>query len=371
MNLNYFYLLAAVIFLFSGHLVRIIRWQLFIRTYEKPQFSNLAASLCVGYLSDFILPFHLGDILRAIIAGKKMKNGYSFSLVTVIIDRYLDVIFVGIIFVVLSAVGYKEPAVISSSLFYVSAFIALVVGTAIIFFASNFVKTATKLSASIFNEDIEYHILGFVFSAIKGFKDLFLHLSKLKVLMLTTLMWISYILSYYLYARFAATINSKTTLLKVFVGLFASTSLKGNIKDIAYEELLMIAFMLIPLIMLAIFAFIKRRETANINGEVNILPQLKREERLKFLEEYFSNNNRDYLSDYLDFNKDVAIIEDFSAGSKATTMLCSKDGETFFRKFAFSDAGKKLYEQSQWLADNSKLKVAAVKGERLGAGIYV
>lgn len=359
MNLNYLYLILAIILLFSGHLLRILRWEIFIKIYEKPDKKSLMISLSSGYLCDFVLPFHLGEIIRALIAGKKMKNGYSFSFATVIIDRYLDMIFVGLIFVGILLFGGFDPVIAKTSGIYVAACLGLVIISIIIFACSKAVKTITRLIASIFNENIEYHILGFVFSAINGFKDLFLHLSKLKVFATTAFMWFSYLLSYYFFAAFEEKMNSESSLLSVFLDLFGSFNISRILNGITKYSIHMFVFLCCPLMLLFIAsAFVK--QSIEDNESINILPQLRREERLKFLEEYFANNKREYLSDYLEINRNVAILRDYSAGSLASTMLCAENDNTFYRKFAFGDAKDKLIEQKEWMDKHPELKLPKI-----------
>ena len=70
-----------------------------------------------------------------------------------------------------------------------------------------------------------------------------------------------------------------------------------------------------------------------------------------------------YIENYLKINRDAAIIEDFSAGSNATTMLCSKDDKIFYRKYSIGKDAKKLYEQIEWLQGHEKkLKLAKIIG---------
>ena len=54
------------------------------------------------------------------------------------------------------------------------------------------------------------------------------------------------------------------------------------------------------------------------------------DDRLIFLESYFSDaSKKDYFINYLTVNRDVSILQDFSAGSNAKTMLCNKEENIF------------------------------------------
>ena len=68
---------------------------------------------------------------------------------------------------------------------------------------------------------------------------------------------------------------------------------------------------------------------------------------------YFSDiRDRNYIRSFLDINKDVTIIRNCSAGSNATTLLCIKEDQMIYRKYAFDKDGDTLYAQIQWLLSN-------------------
>ena len=96
-------LVLAISLICIAHIVRTLRWELFVKTYEKPNTKNLLQSLSIGYFINSFIPFKAGDLVRAWISGRKMKNGRGFALATVIVDRYLDILVVGILFAIFSA----------------------------------------------------------------------------------------------------------------------------------------------------------------------------------------------------------------------------------------------------------------------------
>ena len=96
-------LFIAIVLVCLAHFIRTLRWELFVKTYEKPNTKNLLQSLSIGYFINSFIPFKAGDLVRAWISGRKMKNGRGFALATVIVDRYLDILVVGILFAIFSA----------------------------------------------------------------------------------------------------------------------------------------------------------------------------------------------------------------------------------------------------------------------------
>ena len=99
--MGYLLLIFATLCLLLAHLSKIERQQQFIEIYEKPSFGYLSRGLSVSYIINLILPFKVGNLFRIIYPGKKMKNGVSFSLATIIIDLLLDFLTVAIIYAIL------------------------------------------------------------------------------------------------------------------------------------------------------------------------------------------------------------------------------------------------------------------------------
>lgn len=350
--------IISLLLMCTAHIIRMNRWQLFIKTYEKPDFRNLINALSIGYLLNFFLPFKLGDIVRALIAGRKMKNGYGFSLATVIIDRCLDIIVVGTVFVVLFLINPNEIAVCTSIMYIaVAAFIILVAAFAWIYRKP--VKKGIRLVASIFNEALEFKAMKFFWSLIWGGVDIIKKISRVKLVLYTIEMWGLYILSYVCFSKFL-TMYSPVDInwINIFYILFAKNSIQiGNIKSLSENTMLLYSqtswlalYLILPSIMILLLSFFVKNIPASKDEKyLNLIPHLNTEERLSFLETYFSGEKSNYIQNYLKINQDILILRDYSAGSNATTMLCLDNDKNFFRKYAIDMESNKLYEQIEWL----------------------
>ena len=354
--------IGAILIITIAHFIRVIRWEMFIEVYEKPQRKNIINATAVGYLLNYVVPFKLGDLLRAYLAGRKMKNGKSLGFSTVIVDRYLDIVAVGVIFVILALVNGAKYDIWNMAIFYIISAIVLLVLAFLIYYFRGFVKKALKGFASLFNRKIEAKILKFSWALIWNFKDIFQRLNKIKLITSTVAMWICYICSYMLFAEFLTTVGNKTSWTDVFIMLFAQNGLMESTAAITLlnsqmtqHAVYLVLYMLIPLAVLMAVAMMAKQEQTTSSDEnyLNLLPHLDERERLNFLENYFSDSNRDYIQNYLKINQGISIIRDFSAGSNATTMLCMDEKQTFFRKYAFGEDAEKLYQQIKWIEDNS------------------
>lgn len=362
--MSFLFLIGAILLICVAHYVRVLRWCLFIDIYEEPQKQSLIKALSVGFLLNYVLPYKLGDICRAWLASKRMKNGKALALSTVIMDRYLDIICVGVIFLFLSLSGYGTDVVWHSALFYVIAATVLILLSSLVYCFRSILKKCVRFVASLFNARIEAGILRFAWALIWNFKDMFQKINKWKLILTTGAMWLLYLLSYLMYGAFLNTLGGSTSWIDIFVMLFAEHSVKastlsvplwGN-AQIAAHPLYMVMYMVLPLLLMLLYTVLIKPQKIvdNVEDHLNLLPQLDPKERLAFLEYYFSDTNREYVTNYLKINQDISIIRDYSAGSNATTMLCMDEKKTFFRKYAFGEDGEKLYQQVQWIQANQE-----------------
>lgn len=350
-------LLIAILIICIAHLFRTQRWKLFIQTYEKPDSKNLIQSLSLGYVVNSFIPYKLGDLVRAIYAGRKMKNGYGFALATVIIDRCLDILVVGLIFAIFGLFDWNDNSESVFFYMFMATVVIFVLGLGWMF--RTFVKKAVRLLASIFNQTIEFKLMKFSWSLIWSFTDIVKKINKVKLVLDTVIMWVLYLTSYYCFANFMTDKGFYTSWIDVFYSLFAKDSMhvaslgvfNGNLNE-NQQIIWLVIYMLVPLVVLFIISLFVEQIPAKDNTEkqyLNLIPHMDNDERLRFLELYFKSENSSYVQSYLKINQNILIIRDYSAGSNATTMLCMKDGKNFFRKYAFGADGEKLYEQIQWL----------------------
>ena len=117
--MKYFILILSILFLVIGHYIKILRMKKFIEIYEQPNDKNLLQALSLGYLINFFLPFKfIGEIFRSWFQGRKMKNGITFGLSSVIIDRFLDILVIILLFLLFYFLGFKQRIIKSSIIFY-------------------------------------------------------------------------------------------------------------------------------------------------------------------------------------------------------------------------------------------------------------
>ena len=100
-EVNYWYLAPAAVFLFLSLWFRAYRWGIFFRPLKPMRMRNLFSSLLIGYMANNVLPFRLGEFLRAYSIGKAENFSKIASFATIVLERIIDVItlliFMGVI----------------------------------------------------------------------------------------------------------------------------------------------------------------------------------------------------------------------------------------------------------------------------------
>lgn len=354
--------LSAIALMLIGHIFKTQRWKQFVAVYEKPDTDTLINALANGHAWNQVLPLRIGDLVRILLAGKKMKNGYIFAIATVAVDLYLDLITVGFVFTVfwIFHVGAKELELVEK--LYSMVFIVLVPLTLLGFYLSKHIKKLIQRISSLFNDEIGLKILYLSWAMIGSLKDIVRKLKKVELIFYTTGMWAAYFLSYLCFARSMSRLGIQTSTSRIFGIMFTENCFsllwKSHIRGLSIISMpvMIFVYMMIPLFLILTYIILKReligkKQKEDVKGSSfqYLLPHLNANEKLAFLESYFNDKGRENIDLYLHINQDVNIIRDYSAGSNATTMLCMNQENTFYRKYAFGKDAVKLQEQISWL----------------------
>lgn len=346
----------ATILLLIGLIIKVYRWQMFLQLYEKPQKKDLAKALSAGQAINYVVPFHIGTLYRIYYAGRKLKNGVALSLASIIIEHYLDLIVLTLICVGLMSVGHN---VIGSVVFYCCILASLLISTLVSIRFTGKTKSMIMGFAGIFNDKIEIKILGFAWAFVALFRNIVHGISKSKLFVTTISMWVFYLASYWCITESIKSLGYDIRLRDIIDMFFGSSSIaiaSVNNFNSNYVILLLFFYILTPLIAIYLYSNIAGSKTDVDNIEYKtIIPHVNDEDGLRFLELFFSGKQkREYVQSFIEANRDISIIQDYSAGSNAVTLLCMDREQTFFRKFAIGKEGAKLKEQIDWLETHQK-----------------
>ncbi len=341
------FFIIAVVLMIIGHIFKVKRWGLFIAVYEEPYEGNLLNALSFGHTLNAVLHIRIGDIVRGFWAGRRVKNGYSFTFATVAADLYVDILTVGMMFFVLAFIGKGGEELQQTAKLYRLMFFILIPLTALSFIFRKGIKKAIQIVAGVFNAKIEYGILYVSYLCIASVKDIARNIDKVKFILYTIGIWIGYVSSYVVFAEAVQRYGFYYSTSDVFAKLFGGASLYHIERNLVF---FWGTYIILPLFVCWIISMVMDRGNSPDTVFKKILPMMNKTDRYAFLKTYYKEDNREHIQAYLELNSDVAVVEDNSAGSNASTVLVMKpNGELFYRKYAFDEDGDKLQEQIDWI----------------------
>lgn len=102
-----FWIIIFTCSIFMGHIIRAVRWKVILHTLKPDaSFKHVFGALMIGYGVNCVTP-KLGEITRAVFLGKWENLSRSSMLGTVIVERVIDVIALGLA-VLVSAFMWRE-----------------------------------------------------------------------------------------------------------------------------------------------------------------------------------------------------------------------------------------------------------------------
>lgn len=117
-NANYFWILVSFVFALLSHISRTLRWMILLEPMGYvPRKKNAFLALMIGYFANLALP-RLGEITRCGVLSKYEKIPIQKSFGTVVTERALDLIMLGLIFIVTFFVHINKIKLFRESALY-------------------------------------------------------------------------------------------------------------------------------------------------------------------------------------------------------------------------------------------------------------
>ena len=113
------WLFAALIAFFFGYICRIERWRLMLSNYNPDlKWGQCAGPLLASFATNNVLPFRVGDVLRAFAFCDRLRVGSSTIIATLIVERLLDFLMVCLLLsVAIAAFGFDINALVGAGNF--------------------------------------------------------------------------------------------------------------------------------------------------------------------------------------------------------------------------------------------------------------
>lgn len=396
-RVNLWWLLAAALVHLVGHWLRAINFRILFKPIKTVSLTFIFKSLSIGYLFNSILPFRLGELIRANIIGKSLRVSRMVVLVVIAIERLADVlVLIGIFFLTTTALGLTG----------ISPFFWRVVGWLIILFftAVGFIfilytqnKNFLRLVASIsefFNESIKKKIRFSIWTLIYGVNLIISNINLGRYLLSVLLMWTCYLVAMgLLLTAFYPSIKILTQIIISLSAYFCVSIPSGPaflgtyhyyfstiVNSLAGKEYLLTlsiftwALMILPISIIGglfvillnkfekykIFSLFSPKDDYD-NSIDNSLNKLYRysdvsKELDQFLEAYFNGNELSRRLGQDEMGGKFRVVKVFSGGSNAITSVVWNKGKKIVRKSVLTPYAEKLRNQYLWLEERKNLK---------------
>ena len=194
-NANILWVLVFIIVTMAGHLIRTLRWKNILNSVKPDtSFKNLFGALMVGYGVNCVTP-KLGELTRAALIGKWEGLSRSSMFGTVILERIIDIISLGLsvviaIFITSESLSDKFPWLITSLYIMAGLIIISIIFLTMILklkqkFSNLIVKLLGRISVKL-AERVAYifTMLADGFASLKGTKNYIMTLLLTVILML-------------------------------------------------------------------------------------------------------------------------------------------------------------------------------------------
>jgi len=118
----------ATVFLLANLMMRAVRWRVILAPVRKLPLLEVFAYSEIGYMANNVLPLRAGEVVRAVLMGRKHGMSKSAVFATVAVERVLDILSL-LAFVLVLASIMEIPQAIKQSIFVGEIMAVLAVAT--------------------------------------------------------------------------------------------------------------------------------------------------------------------------------------------------------------------------------------------------
>ena len=196
-NVNFILVILAIVILLLSNIIRAWRWQILVKPIKYVSFEPAFSSIMIGYFGNSVLPFRMGEFLRAFVVADKTSLTASTAFGTIVIERILD--FIGLSIVILLIMTVYPLTSVGGSI--IIGVIVLSLTSFIFFFLFGGFKSSLLVKiekSSLLRIGLLHKLLPFIKNFLDGATTI-RATNKLGIILLYTLIiWIMYYCSTYL-----------------------------------------------------------------------------------------------------------------------------------------------------------------------------
>ena len=191
-----FYGFIALFIILFSNVVRALRWQILVNPIEVVSFKPAFSAIMIGYFGNSVLPFRMGEFLRAYVLAEKTSLNVPTAFGTIVTERILD--FVGLsLLIILTIVVYPIEWISQSIIIGV---VVLSLSTFILIFYFNEIEKLFSFDIErikFFKKKMVLKIITIFTKLIRGAVTIRSTNKVMLILLYTVLIWMMYCFSTY------------------------------------------------------------------------------------------------------------------------------------------------------------------------------
>jgi uncharacterized protein (TIRG00374 family) len=379
-------LIGAIILQLAGHTVRAYKMH-FLLAPVKPSTTRFQfRALSLGYLFNTILPFRLGELVRAQVVASAETLSFGFALGLVIIERAVDAIILGLLGLLAIYITGSSPRMLEHAILLLVVGIILAVTLMIVARPPLKLLQVLHRFSSLFNDNLRASLRFKIWSLMHGLQRIGGRKRVAQYLGLTITSWTLYLLSVFVLIQYflgglPAQQRAKLSLSPYYgVSIPAGPANLGVYSDAANNVLQGVmlsdadrttynlttwALLVVPISLIGVlFLFTKTKESLwrNIPKQASreaLSDKLLRAEDISqdldaFLDNFFTGNSLSKIVHRLELRPDFRLLKYFKGGSDAVTILALQGKEVVVKKIIPLDFVDRLKAQHDWLTRHHK-----------------
>jgi glycosyltransferase 2 family protein len=87
---NYWFLIPSIVSNFIGLWIRSFRWGVLLRPIRRIRMGHLFESTIIGFMGNNLFPARVGEVIRAVVLGRKARISKTASFATIVLERMFD-----------------------------------------------------------------------------------------------------------------------------------------------------------------------------------------------------------------------------------------------------------------------------------------
>ena len=384
---------AAVVLQMAGHWLRAVKHRFLLEQIRPIKTYAVFKGQMIGLLFNAVLPFRLGEIIRAHYIGKHVSISRSAVFATIIFERWLDAAILGIIgVVVVCFVANATLAYVTLGLSAVVVILGYLIVSAIQ--QKPWLLRVVYKTSQIFNKRLRNRLRLVAWSAIYGLNNTVQRVHVMRYLGLSLAMWVLYGASVLILivGLLSAVPSGQQFLatLAAYLGVSAPSgpAYIGSFHDIfsaisglqSYFVAVGVWLLLVAPTTLLGLVFLLQRHTAPASTGATVLEVLKNklyrdaditQEFANFLSAYFRGDEINHILNSQEIAKSFQVIKTFKGGSNALTLLAWQNNAMVVKKITLKQYEDKLRAQYLWLKEYAKhSRIAKVVNEHSRPDYY-